>query len=378
MQKPLLLCILLFGKYSTVLSQSSTLEQQPVYYAVVGTFTNENNAKRLMRDLKHEGIQSNQIFNQSTRVYYVYTEQSQSRTKIEQTVQQLRLQPKFYDAWCRGNPENKINPDVEAIAPKLSGKRPPRFERTIEDFGETPSSNATRNPQALFKVYDAETTKPVRGKIKIIDVDEAALIDEVPANEKIRLGVEHTGKKLAVICDVFGYYPMQTDMNLAPPHGANVQYADPKRDKITIHFPLVRYRKGDVVSLFNVYFYNDAAIMMNESRFQLKELLALMMDNPEMKIRLHGHCNGSHFGKIIFPASDNDLFKLDDSSGQTFGSAKVLSLKRAETVRAFLIQNGVTANRISVKAVGGKKPLYDKHSANAKKNLRVDVEILGD
>jgi outer membrane protein OmpA-like peptidoglycan-associated protein len=377
MQKPILLFILLIGKYSVLLSQSSTFEQ-PLYYAVVGTFASENNAKRLIRDLKHDGIESNQMFNHATRVYYVYTEQSPSRAKIEQTVQQLRLQPKFHDAWCRGQREKKINPNIEAIRQGLSEKRPPRFERSIDDFGEVPSSISPAARQALFKVYDAETTKPIRAKIKIIDIDEATLVDEVPSNEKIHIGPRQNKRNVTLICDVFGYYKMQHNINLADPgaDASGVVQASP--DNLTFNFPLVRYRKGDIVSLFNVYFYNDAAVMMNESKFQLNELLALMIDNPEMKIRLHGHCNGSHFGKIIFPASDKDLFSIDNSSRDGFGSAKALSLKRAETVRAFLMQNGITANRISVKAVGGKKPLYDKHSPNAKKNLRVDVEILDD
>ena len=375
MQRPILLFILLLGKYTVLLSQSSTFEQ-PVYYAVVGTFASENNAKRLIRDLTHDGIQSDQIFNPATRVYYVYTEQSNSRAKIERTVEQLRHNPKFYDAWCRGNPENKVKPNIEAIARELSEKKSPRFERTIENFGEMPSSKSVASPQALFNVYDALTTKPVHGKIKIIDVDAATLIDEVPTNEKIRIGAGQTRKKISVICDVFGYYKIQHDIDLANP-GTYAAW-DANERKLTVDFPLVRYHKGEIVSLFNVYFYHDAAIMMSESKLQLNELLALMLDNPELKIRLHGHCNGSHFGKIIFPSSDKDLFILDNSSGQTFGSAKMLSLKRAETVRAFLIQNGIAASRILVKAVGGRKPLYDKHSPNAKKNLRVDVEILDD
>jgi outer membrane protein OmpA-like peptidoglycan-associated protein len=43
-----------------------------------------------------------------------------------------------------------------------------------------------------------------------------------------------------------------------------------------------------------------------------------------------------------------------------------------------LIENGIAADRIEIKAWGGKKPLFDKHSVNAKRNVRVEVEILSE
>ena len=58
------------------------------------------------------------------------------------------------------------------------------------------------------------------------------------------------------------------------------------------------------------------------------------------------------------------------------GTAKDLSRGRAEVIRDFLVSNGVNASRMEIKAWGGKRPIYDKNSANAKKNVRVEVEIL--
>jgi outer membrane protein OmpA-like peptidoglycan-associated protein len=44
-------------------------------------------------------------------------------------------------------------------------------------------------------------------------------------------------------------------------------------------------------------------------------------------------------------------------------------------IKEYLVSNGIAADRIEVKAWGGKRPLYDKHSPNARQNVRVEVEI---
>jgi outer membrane protein OmpA-like peptidoglycan-associated protein len=146
---------------------------------------------------------------------------------------------------------------------------------------------------------------------------------------------------------------------------------------LVINFDLVRYHKGDIATLFNVYFYNDAALMLPESKYELNSLLQLMNENQNYRIRLHGHTNGSYTGKILTTGENKNFFSLDGAR-QGMGSAKDLSRSRAEVIREYLASNGVNPSRVEVKAWGGKRPLYDKNSANARKNVRVDVEILAE
>ncbi|HEY3429022.1 MAG TPA: OmpA family protein, partial [Cyclobacteriaceae bacterium] len=125
----------------------------------------------------------------------------------------------------------------------------------------------------------------------------------------------------------------------------------------------------------NVYFYNDAAVMLPESRYELNSLLEMLQDSQTSKIVLHGHSNGNYHGKILSLGPEKNFFTMEGAVQGT-GTAKDLSQQRAETIREYLISNGIAADRISVKAWGGKKPLYDKHSVNAKKNVRVEVEVV--
>jgi outer membrane protein OmpA-like peptidoglycan-associated protein len=126
-----------------------------------------------------------------------------------------------------------------------------------------------------------------------------------------------------------------------------------------------------------VFFYIDAAVMKPDSKFEVDKLLEMLKENPNYKIKIHGHTNGNSHGKIIRMGESKNFFALVDTE-EGFGSAKQLSEERANTIRDFLVANGVEESRMIVKAWGGKRPIHDKHSQRAHENVRVEVEILQD
>jgi outer membrane protein OmpA-like peptidoglycan-associated protein len=117
--------------------------------------------------------------------------------------------------------------------------------------------------------------------------------------------------------------------------------------------------------------------MLPESKYELNSLLQMMLENPRYRIRLHGHTNGNYHGRIISMGENKNFFSLDGSKN-SIGSAKDLSYNRADVIKQYLAANGVDPLRVEIKAWGGKRPIFDKHSVNAKKNVRVDVEILSE
>jgi len=70
-----------------------------------------------------------------------------------------------------------------------------------------------------------------------------------------------------------------------------------------------------------------------------------------------------------------DYFSLDNTEAGK-GSAKTLSQKRAETLKNYLVSQGIDYKRVEIKAWGGDKPLYDKLSEQAEANVRVEIEII--
>ncbi|MGR3810015.1 OmpA family protein [Jiulongibacter sp. NS-SX5] len=107
--------------------------------------------------------------------------------------------------------------------------------------------------------------------------------------------------------------------------------------------------------LNNVYFFTGKAEISNSSYRELKKLLKLMTDNPEMKIRVDGHTDNQ---------GDPDL-NLQ------------LSIDRAKAVRNYLIKEGIKEDRVEIKGWGESKPLTDNSTeVKRQKNRRVEIVIL--
>lgn len=134
--------------------------------------------------------------------------------------------------------------------------------------------------------------------------------------------------------------------------------------------------KGEVERLDYIYFYRDASVLRPESRFEVDRLVQLLKANPEEKIIIHGHTNGNARGPIIrLPDGSKDFFSLENTV-EDFGSAQKLSELRALAIYDYLAANGIDNTRMSVKAWGGKKPLYAVDSEQAEANVRVEIEVV--
>lgn len=233
------------------------------------------------------------------------------------------------------------------------------------------------NTEVFLSLYNARNNRIVNGEVQVIDTDRSRLITNVKGNEYLVLpDPKSKSGQLTLVCESFGYRKIQQEINYPLPLADTVKnYIELMGTTLVIDFDLVRYHKGDIATLYNVYFYNDAALMLPESTYELNSLLQLMEENPKYKIRLHGHTNGNYHGRILSAGPEKKFFSLDGAHEST-GSAKDLSYKRAEVIKDYLVSKGIDPMRMEIKAWGGKRPIYDKNSVNAKKNVRVEVEML--
>ena len=186
-------------------------------------------------------------------------------------------------------------------------------------------------------------------------------------------------ESIEVIANIFGYKKVQHDFKMSEPFDSlAANFLHFKGDVLMVDFPLTRYETGDVGTMFNVYFYKDAAVMKSDSKYELKELLVMLQENLNYRIKIHGHTNGNAPGKIIkLEEGATNFFSLEGTK-EGFGSSKELSLQRAELIKSYLVENGVDADRMEVKGWGGKKSIYDKFDRRALKNVRVEIEITAD
>jgi outer membrane protein OmpA-like peptidoglycan-associated protein len=398
------LCIPLAIVHNIVAAQTESKELDPGYYVVVGAYApaKVENAKRFAGTLAQRGNEADYGFNSSRNLYYVYINYFTTLKASIQKMESVRKSHKFVDAWVRVVPGDiKMDKPVAQVK-EQSANQTQQIESsasTANSLTVGSDSSATDayadvtdnepikqyaqmtlgNTEVFLSLYNAAHNRIVDGDVQVLDSERSRAMAKVKGNEYLNLpDPKSKSEQLTLICDAFGYRKVQCDINYSLPLTDTVKSnVDLWGTTLVISFNLVRYKLGDVAVLNNVTFYNDASIMMPESKAELNSLLQMMEENKNYKIALHGHTNGNYHGKIINMGPSKDFFSLTGSS-QSVGSAKDLSENRAEIIKDYLVTNGIDATRIEVKGWGGKKPLYDSKSVNAGKNVRVEVELLAE
>ena len=226
-----------------------------------------------------------------------------------------------------------------------------------------------------FYLFRGDNLDVVDGEVDAIDVEKSRRMATYQGNTPVKVMMPSgKDKQMSFVCQVFGYRKQQKEFDpSAPPEDL---YLDNKGN-LVVPFELARMQKGDIAIMYNVFFFKDAAVMRPESRYEVNNLLELLAENPTYKIMIHGHTNGNAAGKIIRMDTPENFYSLSGTK-QGFGSAKELSEERAMVIRDFLVNSGISIDRMQVRAWGGKKPIHDKHSARANENVRVEVEILSE
>lgn len=414
---PLIFALLLIHFMPTTSWAQSTAEPLTSgYYIVVAAYKlgQENYAQNYVNRISKSEAKASYGADINRKFIYVYLDYY---TDYDQSIQEMLASRKkngFEQAWVRimkGSPEvvdqvaavslpipvvNKVEEKtvissspveeeakkVEEAQGEVEVKSEP-VEVTMEDSEVSPAEVVTE-PQRVadasvyVSLFNARNNEPIEGDVEIVDTERARLITKIKGNEYVKFpDPKSKSGRITLLTNVFGYRPLQHEINYEQiPADTMQHFIEWAGNHYIVKFDLVRYHKGDINTLYNVFFYNDAAIMLPESRYQLNSLLTMMKENPNYKIMLHGHTNGNSRGRIITMGPSKSFFALADDVKEGIGSAKQLSSERAEVIREWLISEGIAATRIQVKAWGGGRMLHDKNSVNAKKNVRVDVEIL--
>jgi outer membrane protein OmpA-like peptidoglycan-associated protein len=423
--KSLLIASLLLLSCITATYAQSNKELQPGYYVVVAAYSanRENVAQNYTEVLSLKGLDAHYGFNTIKNLYFVYLDYAPQLKPALIEMYKRRKSDQFSDAWVRvvsgpvttntntaeettattkvtstpiveqpvkAEPADTPVVEVEPKQDEKSGTKsldtPVTSSAVVDSAAVLPNEEIKQydvmtlgNTEVFLSLFNARNNKIVEGRVKVIDTEKNKLLKEVPGNDYMYLPDPNTTSgKITLICESFGYRKVQQEINYPMPLADTAKsYVELLGTTFIVYFDLIRYQIGDRATLYNVYFFNDAAVMLPESKFELTTLLEMMKENPDYRVRLHGHTNGNYHGRIIKMGPGKNFFSLDGSVN-SIGSAKDLSYARADIIKDYLVQNGIKADRIEVKAWGGKKPLYDRHSANARRNVRVEVEVLED
>lgn len=377
---------------------------QKGYYIVVAAYRigQEKYMEAYVTKLNKSGQHTKYGYDYGRKFYYIYLDYY---TDFNESIDQMlktRKEGGFTDAWVRimkesynpqpvvevkQNPveeENTIVVTEEKNEVKTDELVSERVEVKVEEPKvEKPVSKdppPLKEANVLFYTYNPTNSEPIDGEVDIVDGEVARLIQKVKAHVATTLpDPKNKSGKISLIGSSFGFRKVQHDFIPSEVTPEKMpEYMEWRDNHYIIKFDLARLHKGDIETLYNVYFFNDAAIMIPESRYELERLLDFMNSNEKYKIMLHGHTNGNSRGKIITMGPTKNFFELTSDVVDGSGSAKELSYQRALVIKEWLVSQKIDEGRIDIKAWGGTRMIHDKHSNNARRNVRVEVEVLED
>jgi outer membrane protein OmpA-like peptidoglycan-associated protein len=125
-------------------------------------------------------------------------------------------------------------------------------------------------------------------------------------------------------------------------------------------FEIAKAVIGKKMKIKDLNFYGDKAILLPDSKPNLRIILIFMRINPTYKIDILGHVNQEGF-----PSPVNSY-------------EHTLSLNRAKMVYEYLIENGISAERMQYQGFSNWEMLYPRPVNDKQKELnrRVEIRIL--
>jgi outer membrane protein OmpA-like peptidoglycan-associated protein/tetratricopeptide (TPR) repeat protein len=199
------------------------------------------------------------------------------------------------------------------------------------------------------KVIDERNAAPLSAVISLVDnVTNKVLtkLNSNPATGEFELIIPHGGN-YGVATEKVGYLFNSINFNL--PQFAEYQ-------EIDTHIIMVKAEIGSKVVLRNVFFDIGKSDLKLESIAEVENIRELLVRDPHLRVQINGHT---------------------DNSGNA-ASNKALSLKRASSVVNYLVQHGVTANRLTAKGYGSDRPIVsnDDEEGGREINRRTEIEII--
>lgn len=208
---------------------------------------------------------------------------------------------------------------------------------------------------------DTVSKKPVAARIKLIDVatgDTVRVITSSKIDGKFLMSLP-MNKEYAAFAEAPGY--IFTSKNFYLKDLAEDVYFDITIDMIPLPKPTIASAPPKepetpvVVVLNNIFFPTGSYDLKPESFIELDILMGYLNKNPRLKIEIQGHT---------------------DNVG-TEESNLSLSQKRAESVRNYLISEGISATRVTAVGYGESQPIAPNDTpAGRAQNRRTAFQIL--
>ncbi len=198
------------------------------------------------------------------------------------------------------------------------------------------------------KVLDQETGKPMEADIVVVDNKTNKIIYRTKSNGKTGdySVTVPSGKNYAMLISKSGYLFHSENFDLV---------STDTYQEVNKNVDLKSAEVNNTVTLNNVFFEFGSAVIQKYSETELNKVVEFMKQNPQMKVEISGHT---------------------DNIG-TYEQNMTLSKQRADAVANYLINHGISADRLVTKGYGYTKPIVPNDTPeHRQKNRRVEFKIL--
>ena len=209
---------------------------------------------------------------------------------------------------------------------------------------------ANRSSYVQGTVYNAATQQPLKASIELIDLQEQQKIAQVYSDSI-------TGKYLMVLTEGADYALYANRPNFLF-KSLTFDYQKQESDvlqPVTIDIYLDPVEKGRETVLNNIFFNTDKYDIKEKSKPELNKIATFLQENPDIRIAINGH--------------------TDNVGAPDYN--QTLSTNRAKAVYEYLVDTGVSADRLAYRGYGQDKPIAPNDTeVGRQKNRRIAFEVL--
>ena len=197
-------------------------------------------------------------------------------------------------------------------------------------------------------VFDAETKKPVKAKIELIDLKTEKVLQSVTSDsvDGSYVVVLTKGAEYALYVSAKNYLFNSTSFDYR-----NAKDVNPR----ALDIYLSPIKTGHSIVLNNIFFASNSYSLEEKSKTELDKIVQFLKDNPKLQIEFGGHTDDV--------GSDKDNMEL--------------SQKRAKAVYDYIVNKGIAATRLKYKGYGESSPAVPNDSEEHRQlNRRIEFKVL--
>ncbi len=198
------------------------------------------------------------------------------------------------------------------------------------------------------KVYDSQTNEFLGATIELFDIEtgkKASVVQSDPIDGSYSV-VLTEGGNYGIYATSHGYLYKNQNYNYIEKTSFEPEILDIYLDPL---------KSGSVSVMNNIFFDYNSYELKVKSVTELKEVISLLLDNPDLRVEIGGH--------------------TDNVGSREYNHT--LSLNRAKEVSEYLFSQQIDTKRIAIKGYGAEMPLFPNDSEqNRSKNRRIEFKIL--